>query len=68
LFRGQVLAFAAIELHLELFVEAKCLFPSLEFVARLLGFFFVRAKIEEHIGVGHRESLRCGQPQVKMGV
>jgi hypothetical protein len=37
-------------------------------VARLLGFFFVRAKIEEHIGVGHRESLRCAQPQVKMGV
>jgi hypothetical protein len=67
-FRGRVVVFAAIELYLELFVEAKCLLPTLEFVARLLGFFFVRAKIEEHVGVGHRESLRCAQPQVKMWV
>ncbi len=50
---------AAIELYLKFFVEAIRLLPSLKLVARLLGFFFVCAKIEQHIGVGHRESLRC---------
>ena len=57
---------AAIEFHLELFIEAEGLLPAFEFVAGLLCFFFVR-ELENHIGVGHIRSLRCDSRQVKKG-
>jgi CrcB protein len=65
-FRAKV--FATIKLYLQLFIEAKRLFPSFKLVARLLGFLFVGAKIEQHIRVGHKESLRCAWLQVKIPV
>jgi hypothetical protein len=41
----------------QLFVEAKGLLPSFQFVAGELGFFFVLAKIKLHVNVGHGFSL-----------
>jgi len=41
----------------QLFVEAKGLLPDFQFVASELGFFFVLAKIELHVNVGHGFSL-----------
>jgi len=41
----------------QLLVEAKRLFPGFEFVAGELGFFFVLAKVELHVNVGHGFSL-----------
>jgi len=47
----------AFEFVEELFVEAKGLLPSFQFVAGELGFFLVLAKIELHVNVGHGFSL-----------
>jgi hypothetical protein len=58
--------FWAVQFVLELFVEAKCLSPDVEFVARFLSFFFVRAEIKMHIDVGHGQSLRRAWRQVKV--
>ena len=63
---GFGLVLGTFELELQFFVEAKSLLPAFEFVARELGFLFVGAKIEEHVGVGHKNSLRCRRGQVKL--
>jgi hypothetical protein len=42
----------------EFFVEAVGLFPTLEFVARLLRFFLVFCEVKLNIGMGHKMSLR----------
>src|SRR5882762_8756351 len=47
-------------------VQAKCLFPAVEFVARLLRLFLVRAKIQLNITVRHGSSLRRDGRQVKI--
>jgi len=47
-------------------VQAKCLFPAVEFVPRLLRLFLVRAKIQLNITVRHGSSLRRDGRQVKI--
>ena len=47
----------ALEFVEQLFVEAKGLLPDFQFVAGELGFFFVLAKVELHVNVGHGFSL-----------
>jgi len=47
----------AFEFVEQLFVEAKGLFPDFQFVAGELSFFFVLAKVELHVNVGHGFSL-----------
>ncbi len=61
------LGFTAIEFVLQLFVEAEGLLPALQFVARQLGFLFLCAEVKEHVGVGHKMSLRRRGWQVKAG-
>ena len=56
-FRGWRAVGGAFEFEEQLFVEAKGLLPSFQFVAGKLGFFFVLAKVELHVNVGHGFSL-----------
>src|SRR5260370_30096970 len=51
-------ALGAIQLVLQLFVEAECLPPAIQLVTGLLRPFLVRAKIKSNITVSHKSSLR----------
>ena len=48
---------SAFEFEEQLFVQAKGLFPSFEFMAGELGFFLVLAEVELHVNVRHGFSL-----------
>src|SRR6266702_8712626 len=59
-------ALGAIQLILQLFVEAKSLPPAVQLVPRLLRPLLVRAKIKSNIAVSHDSSLRRPAIQVKL--
>src|SRR5690348_2401983 len=59
------LVFRALKLVQEFLVQAKCLFPALEFVPRELRLLFVSAELKQDICVRHKISLRRGLCQVK---
>src|SRR5260370_7212554 len=59
-------AFGAIQLVLQLFVEAKSLPPAVQLVPRFLPLLPVRAKIKSNIAVSHDSSLRRPAIQVKL--
>ena len=56
-FRGGFAVGGAFEFEEQLFVQAKSLLPSFQFMAGKLGFFFVVAEVELHVNVRHGFSL-----------